>query len=76
MSNEPEAPKITLDSAIALFSAHREEWQCVLSFLDSEREKFFSDQRQAETPNDVMKLAGSISTVTELKEFLTPPGWR
>lgn len=70
-----EEPKPTLEKAILSLSAHRQEWESILQFLESEREQFLADQRQAETPNDVMKTAGSIATLTELKATLTPVGW-
>ena len=48
----------------------REEYAAILQFIHDEREKFFGDFRQAESSNDVMKLAGSISTLDELLSVL------
>lgn len=58
-------PKPQLDAAIAELQ-HRDEFKTVLEFIKDERERFFGDLRQAETPNDVMKLAGSVATLDEL----------
>lgn len=73
MSEEP--PKITFQQAVINLATHRLEWETLLAFIADEREQFLADQRQAETPNDVMKTAGSIATLTELKASLTPEGW-
>jgi hypothetical protein len=43
-----------------------DEYRTVLDFIRDERERFFSDLRQAETPNDCMKIAGSVATLDEL----------
>ena len=42
-----------------------------LSFLEDEREVFIANLRQAENPNEVMKLAGSISTLDEILQFVS-----
>lgn len=42
-----------------------------LSFLEDEREVFIANLRQAEGPNEVMKLAGSISTLDEILQFVS-----
>lgn len=41
-----------------------------MSFIKDERETFISSLRQAENPNEVMKLAGSISTLDEILQFV------
>lgn len=46
--------------------AHRDEFQVIISFIKDERDRFFSDLRQTKDTNDVMKIAGSISTLDEL----------
>lgn len=48
-----------------------EDFPVVLDFLKQERERCFADLRQAESPHDVMKLAGSIATLQELSEILS-----
>jgi len=73
--SEESKPKMTVQKAVINLSAHRQEWESLLQFLSEEREQFFADQRQAESPHDVMKLAGSIATITELAGTLTPEGW-
>jgi hypothetical protein len=49
----------------------REEFKVVLEFINTEKAQFVKDLRQAENPNDVMKLAGSIATLDELLEVLS-----
>lgn len=66
---------ITLDQAIETLSARREEWKIMLDMLKKERENYIMEMSQAETPHDVMKLAGRIATLEELRQMLTPPGW-
>jgi len=73
---DEETPKMDLQQAVMNLSVHRQEWLCLLQFLDDEREQFLADMRQAENPNDVMKASGSIATLTELKASLSPDGWK
>ena len=47
-----------------------DDFQSVLIFLAQERDRFFADLRQAETPHDVMKITGSVATLHELLETL------
>lgn len=63
-------PKPALQVALVELSA-RDEFKVVLQFIREEREQFIRDLRQAEGPNDVMKLSGSISTLDELLMALT-----
>jgi hypothetical protein len=65
-------PIPTLQAAIAELQ-HRDEFRVILQFIKDERERFFGDLRQAESPNDVMKLAGSVATLDELLLSLSPP---
>jgi len=62
-------PKPTIQQSVEALS-DREEFQAIVQFIRDEREKFFGDFRQAESSNDVMKLAGSISTLDELLSVL------
>ena len=63
-------PKPTIQEAIATLS-DRDEFKVIVQFIKDERERFFGDLRQAETPNDVMKVAGSISTLDEIIQLLS-----
>jgi hypothetical protein len=62
-------PVPTLQDAVAIL-ANNEEFEVFISFLSDEREAFISSLRQAENPNEVMKLAGSISTLDEILQFV------
>lgn len=62
-------PVPTLPEAVAIL-ANNEEFKVFISFLSDEREAFISSLRQAENPNEVMKLAGSISTLDEILQFV------
>ena len=64
-------PKPTIQQAVAELQ-HRDEFKVIVSFLKDERERFFEDLRQAESPNDVMKLAGSTATLGEIINLLQP----
>jgi histidinol-phosphate/aromatic aminotransferase/cobyric acid decarboxylase-like protein len=64
-------PKPTIQQAVAELQ-HRDEFKVIVQFLRDERERFFADLRQAETPNDVMKLAGSTATLDEIIQLLQP----
>jgi hypothetical protein len=44
--------------------------QSVVSLSDRDEYTTILDMRQAEAPNDVMKLAGSIATMDELLQTL------
>jgi hypothetical protein len=63
-------PIPTLPEAVAIL-ANNEEFKVFLSFLEDEREVFIANLRQAENPNEVMKLAGSISTLDEILQFVS-----
>lgn len=66
-----ELPKPTIQQAVAALQ-HRDEFKALVSFLKDERERFFDDLRQAENPNDVMKLAGSTATLGEILNLFQP----
>ena len=65
-----EIPKPTLLQSIELLS-DKDEFKVIVSFIRDERERFFSDLRQAVDSNEVMKLTGSISTLSEILEIFT-----
>ena len=62
-------PVPTLQEAVAIL-INNEEFKVFLSFLADEREAFISTLRQAENTSEVMKLAGSISTLDEILQFV------
>jgi hypothetical protein len=62
-------PVPTLQEAVAILT-NNEEFKVFVTFLEGEREVFISSLRQAENPNEVMKLAGSISTLDEILQFV------
>ena len=63
-------PVPTLPEAVSIL-VNNEEFKVFLSFLEDEREVFIANLRQAEGPNEVMKLAGSISTLDEILQFVS-----
>jgi len=63
-------PIPTLPEAVSIL-VNNEEFKVFLSFLEDEREVFIANLRQAENPNEVMKLAGSISTLDEILQFVS-----
>jgi hypothetical protein len=63
-------PVPTLPEAVSIL-VNNEEFKVFLSFLEDEREVFIANLRQAENPNEVMKLAGSISTLDEILRFVS-----
>jgi hypothetical protein len=63
-------PKPSVNQAVAALS-DRDEFKVIVQFIKDERERFFGDLRQAATPNDVMKVAGSISTLDEIIQLLS-----
>lgn len=48
-----------------------DEYHVVIEFIRQERERFVGDLRQAESPHDVMKIAGSLATLQELLDTLS-----
>ena len=65
-----EIPKPTLLQSIEVLS-DKDEFKVIVSFIRDERERFFSDLRQAVDSNEVMKITGSISTLSEMLEMFT-----
>lgn len=65
-----EIPKPTLLQSIEALS-DRDEFKVITSFIRDERERFFADLRQAVDSNEVMKITGSISTLSEMLEMFT-----
>jgi len=65
-----EIPKPTLADSISTLS-DRDEFKVIVSFIRDERERFFTDLRQATDSNEVMKITGSISTLSEMLDLLS-----
>lgn len=65
-----EIPKPTLLQSVEALS-DRDEFKVIVSFIRDERERFFADLRQAVDSNEVMKITGSISTLSEMLEMFT-----
>jgi len=65
-----EIPKPTLLQSVEALS-DRDEFKVIVSFIRDERERFFADLRQAVDPNEVMKITGSISILSEIAEILS-----
>jgi hypothetical protein len=65
-------PKPTIQQAVESLS-DRDEFKVIVQFVRDERERFFADLRMAQDTNDVMKIAGSISTLDELLNLLHIP---
>lgn len=65
-----EIPKPTLLQSVETLS-DRDEFKVIVSFIRDERERFFADLRQAVDSNEVMKITGSISTLSEMLEMFT-----
>jgi hypothetical protein len=63
-------PKPTIQQSIEALS-DRDEFKAIVQFVRDERERFFGDLRQCVETNEVMKVAGSISTLDELLTLLT-----
>jgi histidinol-phosphate/aromatic aminotransferase/cobyric acid decarboxylase-like protein len=64
-------PRPTLEQSVAALS-DRDEYKVIIGFIREERERMFGDLRQAETSNDVMKVAGSVATLDEMLQMLSP----
>lgn len=63
-------PAPTVNEAVQILR-DRDEFKAVIKFIKDERERFFSDLRQAENERDVMKIVGSVSTLDELLQILS-----
>lgn len=63
-------PQLTVSESVAVLR-DRDEFKNIVRFIREERERFFGDLRQANDTNDVMKIAGSISTLDELLQLLS-----
>ena len=61
--------KPTLPDALSILK-NNDEFSVFIEFLVDEREAFIGQLRQAEGQNDVMKLAGSISTLDEILQLV------
>jgi histidinol-phosphate/aromatic aminotransferase/cobyric acid decarboxylase-like protein len=65
-----QIPTPTVNEAVQILR-DRDEFKAVIKFIKDERERFFSDLRQAENERDVMKIVGSVSTLDELLQILS-----
>jgi folylpolyglutamate synthase/dihydropteroate synthase len=63
-----QLPKPTISQSIDALS-DRDEFKVIIEFIRDERERFFSDLRQCSETNDVMKITGSISTLSEMLDW-------
>jgi len=63
-------PRPTLAEAINTLQDNQ-EFSVFMEFIAEEKDAFIAQLRQAENPNDVMKLAGSISTLDEVIKMVT-----
>lgn len=64
-------PKPSLQTAINELK-FRDEWKVIVQFIRDERERIFGDMGPAESPNEIMKLAGGIARLDELLQVLDP----
>jgi hypothetical protein len=64
-------PKPTIQQSVEAL-AERDEFKAIVQFVRDERERFFSDLRQCESTNDVMKVVGSVATLDELLTLISP----
>lgn len=65
-----ELPHVDLTGAVQKLEG-LDEWDIVLEFIRSERDRCFSDLGPSENPHDVMKQAGRIAALQELLEILS-----
>jgi hypothetical protein len=65
-----QIPRPDLHTAIETL-ANKDEFDVVVEYIVQERERFLGDFRQAESPHDVMKIAGSVAALDELIQVLT-----
>jgi hypothetical protein len=69
VDNMTPIPKPTLQQAIDGIS-DRDEYKVIVTFIREERERCFGDLKSADSSNDVMRIAGSISALDELLGLL------
>jgi histidinol-phosphate/aromatic aminotransferase/cobyric acid decarboxylase-like protein len=58
-------PKPTIQQAVEALR-DRDEYRTIVQFVRDERERLFGDLGPAETPNEVMKIAGGVARLDEL----------
>jgi hypothetical protein len=64
-------PKPTIQQAVEALR-DRDEYRTIVNFIEDERDRLFGDLGPAETPNEVMKIAGGVSRLDELLQILDP----
>jgi hypothetical protein len=62
-------PKPTIQQAVEALR-DRDEYRVIVQFVRDERERLFGDLGPAETPNEVMKIAGGVARLDELLQIL------
>lgn len=62
-------PKPTIQQAVEALR-DRDEYRTIVQFIADERERLFGDLGPAETPNEVMKIAGGVARLDELLQIL------
>ena len=62
-------PKPTIQHAVEALR-DRDEFRTIVQFVRDERERLFGDLGPAETPNEVMKIAGGVARLDELLQIL------
>jgi len=62
-------PKPTIQQAVEALR-DRDEFRTIVQFVRDERERLFGDLGPAETPNEVMKIAGGVARLDELLQIL------
>jgi hypothetical protein len=62
-------PKPTIQQAVEALR-DRDEYRVIVQFVRDERERIFGDLGPAETPNEVMKIAGGVARLDELLMIL------
>lgn len=62
-------PKPTIHQAVEALR-DRDEYRTIVQFVYDERDRLFGDLGPAETPNEVMKIAGGVARLDELLQIL------
>lgn len=62
-------PRPTIQQAVEALR-DRDEYKTIVQFVYDERDRLFGDLGPAETPNEVMKIAGGVARLDELLQIL------
>jgi hypothetical protein len=62
-------PQPTIQQAVSALR-ERDEFKVIVQFVRDERDRLFGDLGPAETPNEVMKIAGGVARLDELLQVL------